>query len=343
MLGKKIHILRNYRALSQEALAEKVGVSKMAISRYENELDIPSSGVLVRIIRALETSLDYLLSEEPQISLEFRKRNSCTQKTVAHLESHIRFEINKIVTLRKLFPDGRFKEYSLKVIRIQSLEEVEEAANKLRKYLGMGEEPVSNLVELLEDNGIVVLFLDLPKKCDGIFGKADDTAFIVISNSIPADRQRFTIAHELGHMVLEIKEGLKVEDVCNHFAGAFLINRDHFLKEIGIHRGSFSLIELKWLKRIYSVSMASIVERAKNLGIIDNTTYVEWQKIRSAQGWRVKEPVELPKEVSTILERNVLEAFIERYVTTSQAATLLDISVDTFINKYLVGEEKVIA
>ncbi len=237
-----------------------------------------------------------MLSEEPQISLEFRKRNSCTLRTIAHLESHIHFEINKIVTLRKLFPDGRFKEYGLKGIRIQSLEEVEAAANKLRKYLGMGEEPVSNLVELLEDNGIVVLFLDLPKKCDGIFGKADDTAFIVISNNIPADRQRFTIAHELGHMILEIDEALKPEEVCNHFAGAFLINRDHFLKEVGIHRGAFSLTELLWLKKVYYVSMASIVVRARNLGIIDSSTYIEWEKTRSAHGWKTQEPEELPKK-----------------------------------------------
>jgi Zn-dependent peptidase ImmA (M78 family) len=144
-------------------------------------------------------------------------------------------------------------------------------------------------------------------------------------------------------MILEINEGLKPEDVCNHFAGAFLINKTHFLKEVGTHRGSFSIKELLWLKKIYAVSMASIMIRARNLGIIESSTYLEWERFRSAKGWRTQEPDELPKEVSTVLERNVVEAFIERYITTSKAASLLNMGVDTFLEKYLVDEEKVIA
>ncbi len=62
--GEKIHILRKNAGLSQEELAEKLDVSRQAISKWERDAGYPETEKIIRMSRLFGVSLDYLLGED---------------------------------------------------------------------------------------------------------------------------------------------------------------------------------------------------------------------------------------------------------------------------------------
>ena len=133
------------------------------------------------------------------------------------------------------------------------------------------------MTELLEERGIKVLKLDFPRAVDGLtcfVHRTDDTAVpvVVFSSGKSIERQRFTLAHELGHMVMDIPEGALEERICDRFASAFLVPEQELVREVGLRRLDFSFVELVEIKKIFGVSAAALVVRMRDLGIIGEAT-----------------------------------------------------------------------
>ena len=96
---------------------------------------------------------------------------------------------------------------------------------------------------------------------------------IVIKESEWSERKRFTLAHELGHMVMDVRHGVDREKAANRFAGAFLMPAEALWREIGKHRTMISLGELLRLKELFGASFQAIVYRCHDLGIINDAAY----------------------------------------------------------------------
>lgn len=63
-LGEKIASARKEKGMTQEILAEQLGVTRQAVARWETGLSVPDAGMLVRIAGALDTTVNDLLGEE---------------------------------------------------------------------------------------------------------------------------------------------------------------------------------------------------------------------------------------------------------------------------------------
>ncbi|WP_290649304.1 ImmA/IrrE family metallo-endopeptidase, partial [Aquisalimonas sp.] len=110
---------------------------------------------------------------------------------------------------------------------ITNYEQLEEVAEVVRRDWGLGENPIPDLIDTLEGEGLLVILATVADgvRFDGLAGKVGEQHVIVVSKSIPGDRQRLTLAHELGHRLLagRLAADLDEETACNRLAGAFLL------------------------------------------------------------------------------------------------------------------------
>lgn len=342
MIGRKLKVARSAAGLSLRALSDRVGnrVSAQAIGNYERDEDMPSSGVLIALADALGVSVDYLLSAD-ELELEgvdFRKKAVSSAREEAALEArtiHLLeryLAVEDMLNLRSVdWEQPRSAPYP-----VADLRDAEDAARSVRDDWGLGNDPIPKLAELLEERGVKVLSLDLDE-VDGLAAKVkrkerDSARVIVIKKSSWSERKRFTLAHELGHMVLQPSPDIDGEKAAHRFAGAFLMPADVLRAEVGAHRSSLSIGELVVLKERFGVSIQALAYRCKDLGIISQTMLGKLFRIFTERGWR-SYPFEEPSimdpedEEPRRFERLCYRALAERVIGEARAAELLGISV----------------
>ena len=183
---------------------------------------------------------------------------------------------------------------------------IEDIARSVREFWMLPHGPIESMVNLVEDNGGIIIPCDFKTDLlDAISQRIDGmpVLFFVNINS-PADRVRYTIAHELGHMVLHtisLKDDDEMEDEADHFAGSFLMPPD----DIKIQLRRFDLRHLANMKGYWKVSMQAIAYRANRLRLItpyqSKMFWIEMSKL----GYRKREPNDPPKEVPRLLHQMI--------------------------------------
>lgn len=233
-----------------------------------------------------------------------------------------------------LFPEGRFETIDLENFRVEitDYEEIENKVMEIREKLNLGIDPISNLLEVIEELGLIVIFIDSVNGFDGKEGLVNERPFIVLANDKSGDRQRNSLAHELGHLLIK-HDNLDDEKVGNYFAGAFLMPKD-----LGKKRSTLTLFELKKLKEKYKVSMQSIIYRAWQLNIISETEKTNLFKKFSILGYRKAELIDIEIEKSNKFEQMLCEAVSEGYLSESKAAEYLNIKTIEFMERYMGSE-----
>ena len=347
MLGERLKLARKRSGLSLRALSSRIEgiVSAQAIGKYERGQMMPSSNVAIALAEALGVSLSYLLSPSNVSleSVEFRKLSSTKARERAAVEGEVLDHVDRYLQVEELLglagsrrdePDDA--QYSIKI-----LEDAEPAAMSLRDAWNLGGSPVPDVTELLEERGIKILKLSLPESVDGLNCRVrrvggDDVPVVVCSTAKSLERQRFTIAHELGHMVLDIPSTVPEEKACHRFAGAFLAPRDELIREVGRRRLNFGFAELIDIKHMFGISAAALVIRMRDLGIITEAT------LRGifrgiGRSWRKNEPCPLERtESPRRFVRLCLRALAENEISESKAAELLRMRVSE-IERVMAG------
>lgn len=222
---------------------------------------------------------------------------------------------------------------------VRQMEDVEQAAVALRNAWQVGLDPIANLVELLEERGLRVGALS---GFDGFDGCAFEVEVgdcrqpvLVYADNYPGDRQRFSIARELGHIMLRVEGNLNAEKVASCFAGAFLAPQPSVMRELAEMGSTLTLSELAHLKRKYGMSMQAWVYRLRNLDLISEWSASRVFKAFQECGWHETEPGEpYPAESPRRFENLVLAAYEEEVITTSRASELLNLRYIEFLNRY---------
>jgi len=326
-------------------------VSAQAIGKYERDEMMPGSTVLLSLAKALRVSPEFLLSER-EIELtgvDFRKAPQAGAKEERAVEASVLDQVERYLELEELLPgvDEAWSAPDQSAFEIHRIEDAEEAANSLRQLWSLGIDPIPILAELLEDKGVKVIALDLPETVSGSKAfvrrhELDDVPVIVVNQHHNGERQRFTLAHELAHLVLRFSglNDAEQEKAADRFAGSFLMAKDMMLRLLGSHRTSISLGELAELKKIFKVSIASLVVRCSQLGVLSKAAYGRlWAQIRGL-GWNgpaSTEPSRLPPEVPQRMERMCMRAVAEGAISEAKAAELLNISVRE-LDRRLMGQ-----
>lgn len=342
MIGERLKLARSAAGLSLRGLEERIGnlVTAQAIGKYERNETMPGSSVLIALADALGVSEDYLVGDQEMVleAVEFRKKKITGKREEAQVEAKVLHFLERYLMIEELLhlPSVEWnspREAPYPVMR--DVSEADRAARSLRNHWGLGNDPIPNLVELLEEQGIKVLAVELTT-IDGLTADVrragkDTVPVIVVNCKAWGERQRFTLAHELGHLVMEVNSRVREEKAADRFAGAFLMPAEALWAEIGKHRKAIGWGELFELKKLFGASVQAITYRCKDLGIFSEATYQRLFNEFNRLGWRrppYKEPYARKKgEEPKRFKRLTFRAVAEGAISEAKAAELLAISV----------------
>jgi Zn-dependent peptidase ImmA (M78 family) len=207
-----------------------------------------------------------------------------------------------------------------------------DAARLVRERWLIGRGPIQNLTGLLEDHGVVVVSCDFDS--DDVDGMSvldgTDTLppMILVNPDAPGDRMRWSLAHELGHLVLHTDHnyvpGPESEAEADEFAGEFMMPA----ADIRTHFRSVSLEQFATLKMTWKMSIGSLVMRAKNLGAISDYKSTSLWKEIGWRGWRMREPNPIPRETPTLVSEVISFHRDDLAYTDEQLENLLHVSAE---------------
>ncbi len=341
MLGDRLKLARKKRGFSMDKLVEETEniVSKQALSKYERNLMVPGTEVLLALAKALDSSMEYLLSDRVSelTHVDYRKVHRTSAKERARVEATVLEHMERYLMIEEILelPSSRWVKPLLSD-SMNNLDDVELLANKLRKHWELGNNPIPDMTALLEEHGIKVLMLALPNNVSGLTcfvncAGGDEPFPIVIVNEIHSlERRRFTLAHELAHRLFDGEYSGDEEKAANRFAGCFLMNKKHLKKTAGPKRARIAYEEIVRLKHIYQVSASALVVRLEQIGAISKAVLSTiFQTI--GKSWRSSEPEELEPARGSMekpdrFRRLTLQALVEEYISIAKAMELLQLS-----------------
>lgn len=341
MIGTRLKIARAAARLSLRDLAERMEslVSAQMIGRYERNEATPGPAVLAALTVALDISEAYLTKKGPERleSVEFRRSGFSTKKEERGIEAVVLDEIGRNLAIEDILgiagPTWKLPEgVSLSVADAGG---AEDAARQVRVAWSAGQENIPNLAEFLEDRGIRVLNIKLPSQVSGLAAwirvKDAPAAPIIVVNSMhTGERQRLTLSHEAGHLLIECADPKDEETLAYRFGSAFLMPAHRVRAELGERRQALAVGELIEAKRLFGVSAQALAYRCKDLEIISQANYRQLFDSFEKLGWRsppYSEPNPVPKELSRRFHRLCFRALSEGLISDTRAADLLQISV----------------
>lgn len=310
--GTRLKEARLFNHLTMSSLADQVGVSKQAISKYEhNKIEI-SSNVFQKLVQVLNFPL-YFFTDVEKVPYQddgtfYRSRLTATQSEKQPSKTYKK----AAAYLRDYFEN--YIDFPTLDTNIELDGSPENAANELRELWQLDDRPINDIVDLMERHGLIIVNVDFnSNKIDARSGYVEigeKQYYIVLVNAENTNffREQFTLAHELGHYAMHAKlyhpqEDLlgqdyrNIENEANKFASAFLMPKDSFTADL-TRDGFINLDTFIDLKSKWNVSIAAMVHRAHDLELIDDREYVKLQKQISYRGWRTKEIMDDEKIMS---------------------------------------------
>lgn len=323
---------RIYNNITGEDLANAIGVKKQAISQFENKKTSPEYATACKISEVLQFPMRYFYEDDvPMIqgNTYFRalftsnKRELSSQRLKTKYVALVHNALSKYIDFRPYnIPD------------FEDTTDIPGLARKLRHFWGLGQEPIPDMVSLLERNGVIMSeFATDSKKIDAFsqYGEIDGVPYrcVVLGTEKGSFvRRQFSCAHELGHIVLHEKfedlndvsreEFRKREDEANMFAAEFLLPAEAFLTDLSVHANKLNrYVELK---RKWRVSIAAMVYRAHELEAITDNQYQYLMRQISQKGWRQNEPLDeyMPLRHPKALKQAVNLIILNDILTGSQ-------------------------
>ncbi|MFC6163936.1 helix-turn-helix domain-containing protein [Lactiplantibacillus dongliensis] len=309
--GKRLKEARYYNSKSITKLAQDLEVSKQMVSKYENNKSKPGSEIFFRMIQVLKFPKDFFLDRD-KVDIQnggtfYRSLLTSTQKQkapsrmLAEASTIYRDYLEKYVEFPELSKLNKTDDL-VNVDLDSSIGEVEQVARWLRVKWNLGEKPISNMVNLLEQHGFLVVIL--PKRMEkvdafGSYRDIDDRKHytILLAPETSFFREQFSAAHELGHWLLHANtwdpqeltnnEYRKMEKQANNFAAAFLLPEHSFRQTVNSYDTLNSIFEKK---KYWFVAGSAIVHRMRELGVINDNQYIKYYKQISYRGYRKQEP-----------------------------------------------------
>jgi Zn-dependent peptidase ImmA (M78 family)/transcriptional regulator with XRE-family HTH domain len=331
MIGERLRLARKRAGYSLRGLADRLGgkVTPQAIGKYERGEISPSPPVLAALADALGVGHEFLRAQSAiQLGgLEFRKQSRTSARERSVVESAVIEKVERYLYVEEaLRLESSAWTPPFDAPRLKSMEAAEEAAVAIRDKWKLGTDPITNLTDLIEQQGIKVILLVLPERVSGLTcfvtrPRRPSVPVIVANQSHTLERRRLTMAHELAHLLTTPDQDMHVERAANRFAGAFLQPAEHVRAEVGKRRSHFGVPEVLFCKRIYRVSAAAFVVRLRDLGIIspEQLAYI-FQTV--GRGWRSTEPepleqgdtagtLETPRRFERLCYRALSEGLID--------------------------------
>ncbi len=343
--GEKLKSARIMAGMSLQDLADAIPgkVSKQAIHKFENgdlTPNVITIGYLSGILKVPESF--FARPQNGQLGLiEFRNaHNMVSARENAMIRELTLDFVSRYIELEKLLQIEHKFENPIKDVKISTLADIEVAVSKLRCEWELGSGPLPRIIELLEKQGVKIFEIEVGDGFDGLqtFEVYTDTPLLVLNKRHfkSDDRKRFTVLHELGHLLLSIESySLKErERFCNAFAGTMLLPGEDLVGEFGQKRSSLSFEELGTVKQSYGISIQAILYRLRESEIITETYFKQFMFMINQLNYKIVEPFpyhgnERATRFNQILSRGIAEKFFG----LEKAAELKNMSISDFLKE----------
>ena len=338
-VGDVILAARQAASMTQEDLCLSLGITQAALSRYEHNLRVPDEVMCQRIADALGLTTAFLshsFTLQGAIGADAHMRRQKTTKASDWKRAEARLNLLRM-----------HSSFLLERIPMDASNHVptfdpddtspEDAARMVRAQWKMPLGPVRNLIRWIESAGVVIVEEELgTRRMDGLSQWASNYPVILLNESLPVDRKRLTLAHELGHLVMHTNHvDVDMENQANAFAAEFLMP-EHIIKP---SLRSLSLSKLVDLKVEWGVSMQAIFERAYRLGKVDIAERQKFYRAMNARGWKVREPAADRLNVeSPSLAKSIGERLRSNGLTSGDIAQIVGINQDSPDNWFMPNE-----
>ena len=340
MFAERFKSARLLNGFSLQDLADRLGkrVTRQALHRYEKGEVLPDSTMIGLLSDALNVRPDFFFRTMQVVigEIEYRKLRMPV-KEEAKIREQTRDYLSRYIELEEILGIEHAFDNPLKDLPpVSTYEQVNAAAELLRECWDLGKGAIVNIPELLEERFVKVVRIDADASFDGLQTFVNGTIPVVAYNSNLSHmkyRVRFTLLHELAHLLLQFGDltHAQKEKLCHQFAGAMLLPEATIKKELGAHRTKLSFQELGNVKRQYGISMQALVMRANVCGIVNDHYVRQFFNSLDQMGWGKEEPVAYEgTEESGRFDQLVYHALAEELISTSKAAALKNQTLAAF-------------
>lgn len=335
-------LARECRAFTQTKLAEDVSMSQAEISKFETGIKVPDDEQVRRLASRLHFPVEFFYLGETMRSFGsgcryyHRKRQSATEAGLRRLLALInvrRIQIKQL--LGSVNPKNDYEFHHLDIDEYSC--DARKVAQVLRALWKLPPGPVQNAIRVIESAGGIVL------RCNFGTDRVDALSqwlpglppVFLVNDRIPTDRMRWTLIHEVGHIVMHRFPTERMEREADEFAAEFLMPA----REIKSQLSDITLARLASLKPYWRVAMSALLRRASDLGTITpRTKQYLWTQM-GMRGYRKHEPVEIPPEEPTLL-KELLEFHRENLGHGPQElAKIMRVKESELMEEYLQNNE----
>jgi Zn-dependent peptidase ImmA (M78 family)/DNA-binding XRE family transcriptional regulator len=331
-----LKLARDARELTQADLAKIADVTQALVSKIENGLVTqPSDEVVEKLARAVNRPISFFYQQERIVGFphfHYRKRTKLGARALAKIAAIINIRRQHIVKLLRSYenpPEKPIPQFDLDDTGLTP----EKVAERMREYWMLPRGPIQNLVELIEAaGGIVVLCRFNTNHLDGISFRSEGLPPLFFMNrDVPGERFRFSLAHELGHIILHgvPSDDEKMEEEAHRFAAAFLMPA----AEIRPYLTTPKLSAFARVKAFWKVSIKALIKRAHDLKLITDNQY-RWLNVQYSKSFRAGEPNSIPLESPSRLRVMVEYHLTNLGYNLTELARLLSVHVEDLERAY---------
>tara|TARA_R110001599_G_scaffold6485_1_gene31782 strand:- start:2895 stop:3968 length:1074 start_codon:yes stop_codon:yes gene_type:complete len=305
--GEMLRLARQLQGFHQIEAARLLGIDQSLLSRMENGVAEIRDEIVLSASRAYEVRSSFFYQSDPIYGAPVSVHPMWRKKADVHARDvdSVVAEMNvRVMHIRRFLEAADIATaHDLPRLDVEDYGDPQKIAALVRAHWQIPRGPIKDLTVLVERAG--VLIINSPMAGASISGVTFSTPgmppLIVLNSDQPADRMRFTLAHELGHLVMHRFPSPDMENEANQFASHLLMPNEDIAPLLRARKIDLTL--LASLKPEWRVSMQSIIMKAKSLALLSRNQEEYLWKQMSARKWRLKEPAELdfaPEKPSVI-------------------------------------------
>lgn len=328
---RNILLARESRGATQKGVAAAIdGLSQGNLSKMEKGLLPVNEKIIEKIANYLNFPVSFFYKDSPNASLNtlfYRKRVTIPAKELSMVEA--KFDLARIA-VDELLDSVEIPDFDVPSIEVSDNMDPQEIARRIRLFLQLPKGPIMKPVKVLEKHGIIVIFLNgAPDKFFGVTMFTNKMRPIIFINDNKSnDNKRFTLGHELGHLVMHLrndvysKEDKELDKEADAFSSEYNMPSDECKGDLL----NLKFKNLSEIKMYWRLSKAAITRKAKDLGILSQSQYKYFMMQLSSNGERIHE-----KEFVDIDQPSLLKLIIKVHLDSldyniSQLAELTGLS-----------------
>ena len=339
IIARRLTDFRKMLGLSQEQLAKRTNwLTKSAIEKFEKAEMVPSPQSLARLALALDIPKEELL--RPYLinvdydKVRYRKRSKMPKKQIEVLQRKYMLKLERYIELEQLLQEDVTFDIDFSEIEVHSYKDAQHVARLFREKMGWGLNPIISPIQQLEKRGVKVFVLEDEENnedFDGMCYKENGIAVVILKKCENAEHDRFTLFHEMGHLLMNTgdKGGKELEALCNAFASEMLMPesefRNYFKENSKIYPGTLQMIQHDW-----GISTDAQMYKAKELGIISENRYIGYC-VRLNRNSELKNEMKQSRFTPETTDRYktlVFRSLDEYKISVDKAANMLGIAVE---------------